>query len=129
LDHSADAKGRCRSESHESKAIAASVPERNKRREGIIHSQQPKEKIMSFTDQDKHVLSDIVTAFSLAIVGVCRALEQQQNVSPGPIAEAIHTEMGKLPIGSSGQTVTVKDILTNISKGLKGEPIAKVRFP
>ena len=39
---------------------------------------------MSFTDQDKHVLSDIVTAFSLSIVGVCRALEQQQNVSPGP---------------------------------------------
>ena len=84
---------------------------------------------MPFTDQDKHVLSDIVTAFSLAIVGVCRALEQQQNVSPGPIAEAIHTEMGQLPTGSSGQTVTVKDILTNISKGLKGEPIAKVRFP
>jgi hypothetical protein len=82
---------------------------------------------MSFTDQDKHVLSDIVTAFSLAIVGVCRALEQQQNVSPGPIAEAIHTEMGQLPTGSSGQTV--KDILANITKGLKGEPIAKVRFP
>ena len=82
---------------------------------------------MSFTDQDKHVLSDIVTAFSLAIVGVCRALEQQQNVSPGPIAEAIHTEMGQLPTGSSGQTV--KDILANITKGLKGEPIVKVRFP
>jgi hypothetical protein len=82
---------------------------------------------MSFTDQDKHVLSDIVTAFSLAIVGVCRALEQQQSVSPGPIAEAIHTEMGQLPTGSSGQTV--KDILANITKGLKGEPIAKVRFP
>ena len=84
---------------------------------------------MSFTDQDKHVLSDIVMGFSLAIVGVCRALEQQQKISPGPIAEAIHTEMGQLPTGSSGQTVTVKDILANISKGLKGEPIATVRFP
>ena len=84
---------------------------------------------MPFTEQDKHVLSDIVMAFSLAIVGVCRALEQQQKIAPEPIAEAIHTEMGQLPIGSSGQTVTVKDILTNISKGLKGEPIAKVRFP
>ena len=68
---------RCRSESHESKGIAGGVPERNKRREGIIHLQQPQERIMSFTDQDKHVLSDIVTAFSTAIVGVCRALEQQ----------------------------------------------------
>ena len=84
---------------------------------------------MSFTDQDKHVLSDIVTAFSLAIVGACRALEQQQKIMPDSIAEAIHTQMGQLPTGSSGQTVTVKDILMNISKGLKGEPIAKVRFP
>ena len=84
---------------------------------------------MSFTDQDKYVLSDIVTAFSLAIVGVCRALEQQQKIMPDSIAEAIHTQMGQLPTGSSGQTVTVKDIFTNISKGLKGEPIAKVRFP
>ena len=84
---------------------------------------------MSFTDQDKHVLSDIVTAFSLAIVGVCRALEQQQKMMPDSIAEAIHTQMGQLPTGSSGQTVTVKDILTNISKGLKGEPTAKIRFP
>jgi hypothetical protein len=84
---------------------------------------------MSFTDQDKHVLSDIVTAFSLAIVGVCRALEQQQKIMPDSIAEAIHTQIGQLPTGSSGQTVTVKDILTNISKGLKGESIAKVRFP
>jgi hypothetical protein len=47
---------------------------------------------MSFTDQDKHVLSDIVTAFSLAIVGVCRALEQQQKIMPDSIAEAIHTQ-------------------------------------
>ena len=39
------------------RAIAAGVPERNKRREHFIHSQQPKERIMSFTDQDKHVLS------------------------------------------------------------------------
>jgi hypothetical protein len=84
---------------------------------------------MSFPDLGKHVLSDIVTAFSLAIVGVCRALEQQQKMMPDSIAEAIHTQMGQLPTGSSGQTVTVKDILTNISKGLKGEPIAKVRLP
>ena len=84
---------------------------------------------MSFTDQDKHVLSDIVTAFSTAIVGVCRALEQQQTIMPGPIAEAIHTEVTQLPKGSSGQSVTVKDILTNISKGLNGEPLAKIRFP
>lgn len=84
---------------------------------------------MSFTDQDKLALSDIVTGFTLAIVGVCRALEQQQKIMPGPIAEAIHTEMGKLPTGSSGQTVTAKDILANISKGLKGEQVAKVRFP
>ena len=47
---------------------------------------------------------------------------------PGSIAEAIHTEMTQLPTGSSGQTVTVKDILTNISKGLKGERIAKEAF-
>jgi hypothetical protein len=44
-------RSRCHSESHESKAIAGGVPERNKRREGIIHSQQPRERIMSFTDQ------------------------------------------------------------------------------
>ena len=56
---------------------------------------------MSFTDQDKHVLSDIVTGFSLAIVGVCRALEQQQTIMPGPIAEAIHTEVTQLPENGS----------------------------
>ena len=84
---------------------------------------------MPFTEQDKHTLSDIVTAFSLSIVGVCRALEQQQKIMPGPIAEALHTETTQLPTGSSGQSVTVRDILTNISKGLKGEPTAKVRFP
>jgi hypothetical protein len=84
---------------------------------------------MSFTDPDKHVLSDIVTAFSLAIVGVCRALEQEQKIMHDSIAEAVHTQMGQLPTGSSGQTVTVRDILANISKGLKGEPIAKVRLP
>ena len=84
---------------------------------------------MSFTDQDKYVLSDVVTGFTLAMVGGCRALEQQKQLMPGPIAEAIHTEMGKLPVGSSGQTVTAKDILTNISKGLKGEQLTKVRFP
>jgi hypothetical protein len=60
---------------------------------------------------------------------VCRALEQQQKIMHDSIAEAIHTQMGQLPTGSSGQTVTVKGIPTNISKGLKGEPIAKVRFP
>ena len=84
---------------------------------------------MSFTEQDKHVLSDIVTGFSLAIVGMCRALEQQHKIMTNSIVEAIHTELGQLPTGSSGQTVTVRDILTNISKGLKGEPIAKLRFP
>jgi hypothetical protein len=84
---------------------------------------------MSFTDQDKHALSDIVTAFSLAIIGTCRALEQQHKIMPDSIAQAIHNEMGQLPTGSSGQTVTVKDILGNISKGLNGEPMAKVRFP
>lgn len=84
---------------------------------------------MSFTEQDKHVLSDIVMGFSLAIVGMCRALEQQHKIMSDSIAEAIHTEMGQLPPGSSGQTVTVRDILANISKGLKGEPIAKIRFP
>ena len=83
---------------------------------------------MSFTDQDKYVLSRIVTAFSTAIIGICRALEQKQTIMPGPIAEAIHTEVTQLPKGSSGQSVTVKDILTNISKGLNGEPLAKVCF-
>jgi hypothetical protein len=84
---------------------------------------------MSFTDQDKYVLSRIVTAFSTAIVGMCRALEQRQPIMPGPIAEAIHTEVTQLPKGSSGHSVTVKDILTDISKGLDGEPLAKVCFP
>jgi hypothetical protein len=86
---------------------------------------------MSFTEQDKHVLSDIVTAFSLAIVGMCRALEQQQKIAPEPIAEAIHTEMDQVPKGSSGHSAIVKDILTNISKVLRGGDgaIAKVRFP
>lgn len=86
---------------------------------------------MPLTEQDKVILSDIVTAFSLAIVGLCRALEQQQKVSPGPIAEAIHTEMANSQTGSSRHSVLVKDILTSISKGLnKGDQeIGKVRIP
>ena len=84
---------------------------------------------MSFTDQDKHVLSDIVSGFTLAIVGLCRALEQQHKIMPDSIAEALHTEMDQVPTGSSAQPVIVKDILTNLSKGLKTGKIERIRFP
>ena len=71
--------------------------------------------------------SDIVKAFSIAFVGLCRALEQQHKIMPDSIAQAIHAEMAELPSGASPYTEAVKTMVTNLAKAVNGAPIAKGR--
>ena len=52
---------------------------------------------MAVIEKDVETLSDVATAFTIAFVGLCRALEQQHKIMPDPIAEAIHTEMAEVP--------------------------------
>ncbi|MDZ4733053.1 MAG: hypothetical protein SGJ16_05640 [Nitrospirota bacterium] len=78
-------------------------------------------------ENDKHLHSDIVTAFSLAIVAMCRALEQQQKIMPRPIAAAIQAKGRALSANARNQTV--KTILTSIAKGVNGKAITPVRLP
>lgn len=77
--------------------------------------------------EDKKLASDVVMAFTLAIVGMCRALEQQQGMMPGSIAAAIQTKGRAL--SANAQNDTVKKILTSIAKGVKGKPVTPVRLP
>lgn len=78
-------------------------------------------------ENDKHLHSDIVTAFSLAIVAVSRALEQQRILQPRLIAKAIQGKGRALSANARNQTV--KKILTSIAKGVDGKAITPVRLP
>jgi hypothetical protein len=84
---------------------------------------------MSFNEQNNQELSDVVTAFTIAFVGLCRALEQQHKIMPDPIAEAIHTEMAEMPTGSKLHKESVKEMVMNIAKAVSGGRIAEVRTP
>lgn len=84
---------------------------------------------MDVHEKDSESLSDVATAFTIAFVGLCRALEQQHKIMPEPIAEAIHTELSEVPKGSKLHTAVVKELVMNIAKAVKGAPIAEVRIP
>lgn len=84
---------------------------------------------MPLNEQNNQELSDVVTAFTIAFVGLCRALEQQHKVMPDSIAEAIHTEMAEVPSGSKLHRESVKEMVMNIAKVVNGARIAEVRIP
>ena len=84
---------------------------------------------MPLNEQNNQELSDVVTTFTIAFVGLCRALEQQHKIMPDSIAEAIHTEMAEVPTGSKLHTAAVKEMVMNIAKAVNGARIAEVRIP
>ncbi|RPH78917.1 MAG: hypothetical protein EHM80_09110 [Nitrospiraceae bacterium] len=83
---------------------------------------------MPIPEQNKAVLSDIVDAFSLAIIEVCQTLEHQRSMPLQPHAFATEFKLRatNLPDDSSGKIK--KSILTNIANGLMGQPLAPVHF-
>jgi hypothetical protein len=87
------------------------------------------EGIMVVNEKNNESLSDVATAFTIAFVGLCRALEQQHKIMPDSIAEAIHTEMAEVPTGSTLHTAAVREMVMNIAKAVNGARIAEVRIP
>jgi hypothetical protein len=76
---------------------------------------------MPFKEPNNESLSDVVTGFSIAFVGLCRALEQQHKVMPDSIAQAIQFEMTEIPSGPV--PAEVKTLVTKITNAVKGDPI------
>jgi hypothetical protein len=84
---------------------------------------------MYLNEQSNQELSDVVTAFTIAFVGLCRALEQQHKIMPDSIAEAIHSELSEVPKGSKLHTEAVKEMVMNIANAVNGARITEVRIP
>lgn len=81
---------------------------------------------MPFTGQDKVLLSDIVKGLSLAIIEVCRTLEQQKGMPAQEFVHNIDTAVTNLPHDLSRPMI--KHILTNIAHGLDGKPLAPLHI-
>ena len=84
---------------------------------------------MDVHENDSESLSEVATAFTIAFVGLCRALEQQNKIMPDSIAEAIHSEMAEVPKGSKLHTAAVKEMVMNIANAVNGARITEVRIP
>jgi len=76
---------------------------------------------MPITERNNQSLSDVVTGFTIAFVGLCRALETQHKVMPESIAQAIKLEMAEMP--SAPVPAEIKEIATKIANAVNGEPI------
>ena len=76
---------------------------------------------MAAYDPNNENLSDVVTAFSIAFVGLCRALEQQHNVMPDSIVQAIKLEMEELHSGPVPPEI--RNIVAKIASGIDGKAI------
>jgi hypothetical protein len=85
-----------------------------------IHITTPEE-TMPTNESNKESLPDVVSGFSIAFVGLCRALEQQHKVLPSSIVQAINLEMAEMPSGPV--PAEVKQIVTNIANAVSGKPI------
>ena len=80
-----------------------------------------KEETIPVNEPNNESLSDVVTGFSIAFVGLCRALEQQHKVMPDSIVQAIKLEMEEIPSGPV--PAEIKKIVTTIANAVNGEPI------
>jgi hypothetical protein len=69
----------------------------------------------------KESASDMVTAFSIVFVGLCRALEQQHNVLPDSIVHAIQVEMEELPSGPVPPEI--RNMVANIANAVNGKAL------
>ena len=78
------------------------------------------------TKEEKVLIADVVNAFSLVIVEMCRALWEQQKIEPDEFVHKLTQAVHELPDDPSSQMT--KHILTNISNGLNGVPLAPIQF-
>ena len=76
---------------------------------------------MPANEPNKESVSDIVTGFSIAFVGLCRALEQQHKLIPDSVVQAIKFEMEEIPSGPV--PAEIQKIVTKIVNAVNGEPI------
>jgi hypothetical protein len=66
-------------------------------------------------------VSDVVSAFSIAFVGLCRALEQQHKLMPEAVVQAIKFEMTDGP--SSPVSPEINRMVMRIAKSVDGAAI------
>jgi hypothetical protein len=76
---------------------------------------------MPAAESNNESLSAVVSGFSIAFVGLCRALEQQHNVLPSSIVQAINLEMEEMPSGPL--PAEIKTIVTKLANAVSGKPI------
>jgi hypothetical protein len=69
----------------------------------------------------KENVSDVVSAFSIAFVGLCRALEQQHKLMPESIVQAIKFEMTDGP--SSPVPPEINKMVMKIANAVDGAAI------
>jgi len=74
---------------------------------------------MSANDPNKESVSDVVNAFSIAFVGLCRALEQQHKLTPDTIVQAINLEMEEIPSGPV--PAEIKSLVTKLTNAVNGK--------
>ncbi|MEO7863047.1 MAG: hypothetical protein ABIU05_21940 [Nitrospirales bacterium] len=76
---------------------------------------------MAVYDPTNENLSDVVSAFSIAFVGLCRALEQQHKVMPDSIVQAIKLELEEIPSGPVPPEI--RNIVAKIASSMDGKAI------
>ncbi|MEP6891334.1 MAG: hypothetical protein ABI955_11645 [Nitrospirota bacterium] len=76
---------------------------------------------MAVYDPTNENLSDVVSAFSIAFVGLCRALEQQHKVMPDSIVQAIKLELEEIPSGPVPPEI--RNIVAKIASSIDGKAI------
>src|SRR3954470_4286443 len=88
---------------------------------GRSHYNTIRRETMPANESNKENVSDVVSGFSIAFVGLCRALEQQHKVRPDSIVQSINLEMEEMPSGPI--PAEVKTIVTKITNAVSGKPI------
>ncbi|HEY6259947.1 MAG TPA: hypothetical protein VIW47_00015 [Nitrospiraceae bacterium] len=78
------------------------------------------------TKDEKALLSDVVNAFSITIIEICRAFWEQQKIQPQQFVDKLTQAIDEMPDDANNETT--KHILRNISKGLSGAPLAPIQF-
>jgi hypothetical protein len=78
------------------------------------------------TKDEKALLSDVVNAFSLAIIEICRAFWEQQKIQPQQFVDKLTQALDEMPDDPNNETT--KHIIRNIAKGLSGVPLAPIQF-
>jgi hypothetical protein len=75
---------------------------------------------------EKALLSDVVNAFSLTIIEICRAFWEQQKIQPEQFVDKLTQAVDDMSKDPNNDTT--KHIIMNICKGLKGAPLTPIQF-